>query len=42
MAETGVQGRAVMLDLRHHFKDERVAVTWEMLERVMKDDAVTV
>ena len=42
MAETGVQGRAVMLDLRHHFKDERVAVTWEMLERVMQDDAVTV
>jgi len=42
MAETGVQGRAVMIDLRHHFGDERVAVTWDMLERVMKDDAVTV
>ncbi len=42
MAVTGVQGRAVMVDLRHHFKDERVAVTWEMLERVMRDDAVTV
>jgi kynurenine formamidase len=42
MAETGVQGRAVMIDLRHHFADERVAVTWEMLERVMKDDAVSV
>jgi kynurenine formamidase len=42
MAETGVQGRAVMVDLRHHFGDKRVEVTWEMLERVMKDDAVTV
>ena len=42
MAMTGVQGRAVMIDLRHHFGDERVAVTWEMLERVMKGDAVTV
>lgn len=42
MAETCVQGRAVMIDLRHHFADERVAVTWEMLERVMKDDAVSV
>ena len=42
MATTGVQGRAVMIDLRHHFGDERVAVTAEMLERVMKTDAVTV
>jgi kynurenine formamidase len=42
MAETGVQGRAVMIDLRHHFGDERVGVTYDMLERVMKDDAVTV
>ena len=42
MAATGVQGRAVMIDLRHHFGDERVDVTWDMLERVMKDDAVTV
>ena len=42
MAETGVQGRAVMVDLRHHFNDERVAVTYEMLEHVMKADAVTV
>src|SRR4029079_9827475 len=40
MAQTGVQGRAVMIDLRHHFGDERVAVTWEMLERVMKEDDV--
>src|SRR6185295_10475797 len=42
MAETGVQGRAVMIDLRHHFGDERVPVTWEMFERVMTADAVTV
>ena len=42
MAETGVQGRAVMIDLRHHFGDERVEVTWDMLERVMKDDKVEV
>ncbi|MBI4189990.1 MAG: cyclase family protein [Betaproteobacteria bacterium] len=42
MAATGVQGRAVMIDLRHHFGDERVDVTGDMFERVMKDDAVTV
>lgn len=42
MATTGVQGRAVMIDLRHHFGDARTDVTWEMLERVMKDDAVKV
>jgi kynurenine formamidase len=42
MAATGVQGRAVMIDLRHHFGDERVAVTMEMLERVMKEDGVVV
>lgn len=42
MAATGVQGRAVLIDLRHHFGNERVEVGWDMLERVMKDDAVTV
>jgi kynurenine formamidase len=42
MAATGVQGRAVLIDLRHHFGDERVAVTLDMLERIMKADAVTV
>jgi kynurenine formamidase len=42
MAATGVQGRAVMIDLRHHFGDARVDITFDMLERVMKDDAVTV
>ena len=42
MAETGVQGRGVMLDLRHHFGDDRVAITWELLERVLKADSVAV
>jgi kynurenine formamidase len=42
MATTGVQGRAVMIDLRHHFGDARTDVTWEMFERVMIEDAVTV
>jgi kynurenine formamidase len=42
MATTGVQGRAVMIDLRHHFGDERVGITYEMLERVMKEDRVDV
>ena len=42
MAVTGVQGRAVMVDLRHHFGDERVEVTWELFERVLKTDNVTV
>jgi kynurenine formamidase len=42
MAASGVQGRAVMIDLRHHFGDERVAVTSDMLEGIMKADGVTV
>jgi len=42
MAETGVQGRGVMIDLRHHFGDERVGVGYDMLERVMKGDGVQV
>lgn len=42
MAQTGVQGRAVMIDLRHHYQDQRVAVTYEMLEQIMRDDAVKV
>jgi len=42
MAQTGVQGRAVMIDLRHHYGDARVGVTYEMLEKVMREDNVTV
>ncbi|HSN41685.1 MAG TPA: cyclase family protein [Burkholderiales bacterium] len=41
MAATGVQGRAVMIDLRHHFGDGRTDVTFEMLEHVMREDAIT-
>jgi kynurenine formamidase len=42
MAQTGVQGRAVMVDLRHHYGDERVAVTWEMLDKVLRTDNIKV
>ena len=42
MAETGMQARAVMIDLRHHYGDERTLVTYEMLERVMREDNVSV
>jgi kynurenine formamidase len=42
MAETGVQGRGVMIDLRHHFGDQRVAVDFDMLMQVMKADGVEV
>ncbi|MEO8753680.1 MAG: hypothetical protein ABI624_13490 [Casimicrobiaceae bacterium] len=31
MAATGVQGRGVMVDLRHHLGDARVEVSYEML-----------
>jgi kynurenine formamidase len=41
-AETGMQGRGVLVDLRHHFGDERVAVDYEMLARVMQADHVHV
>ena len=42
MAETGVQGRAVMIDLRHHLADERVVVGYDSLEKIMKADRVRV
>ena len=42
MATTGVQTRAVMVDLRHHYGDGRTAITLEMLEKVMHEDKVTV
>jgi len=42
MAETGVQGRAVMIDLRHHLGDERVEVSYDRLEMIMKVDGVRV
>jgi len=41
-AETGMQGRGVLVDLHHHFGDERVAVDYDMLARVMKVDHIQV
>jgi kynurenine formamidase len=42
MAERCVQGRAVMIDLRAHFGDARVAVGYKELMRVLDADGVTV
>ena len=42
MAETGVQGRGVLIDLRHHLGDERVEVRFDRLEMIMKVDSVRV
>jgi kynurenine formamidase len=42
MAETCVQGRGVMIDLRHHFGDERVAVDYDRLMGVLDKDSVVV
>jgi len=42
MAETCVQGRGVMIDLRHHLGDDRVGVDYATLMRIMEADKVTV
>lgn len=42
MACQGVQGRGVLVDLRAHFGDERVAVGYEQLMRVLEQDRVVV
>jgi kynurenine formamidase len=42
MAETGVQGRGVLIDLRHHLGDGRTGVGYEELDRIMKADTITV
>lgn len=42
MAEHGVQGRGVMIDLRAHFGDERKLVGYEDLMRVMASDQIEV
>ena len=42
MAQRCVQGRAVMIDLRAHFGDERVAVGYEQLMEVLAADKVVV
>ncbi|NQW09885.1 MAG: cyclase family protein [Alphaproteobacteria bacterium] len=42
MAETCVQGRGVMIDLRRHLGDQRTVVDFAMLDRIMRDDGITV
>ena len=42
MAEHGIQGRAVMIDLNAHFGDEPVSVGYEELMRVVDADKVDV
>jgi len=42
MAESGVQGRGVMIDLHRHLGDERVEVGYDLLARIMRDDGVAV
>lgn len=42
MAETCVQGRGVMIDLRHHLGDDRVGVDYDALMRIMEADKVEV
>jgi hypothetical protein len=42
MAATGVQGRGVLIDLHRHFGDARTHVGHEALERVMREDGVSV
>lgn len=42
MAETCVQGRGVMVDLRRHFGDARIVVGYDLLMQVMEKDGVTV
>jgi len=42
LAEHGVQGRAVMIDLHHHFGRERHAVTYDEMMRVLDKDKVVI
>ena len=42
MAETCVQGRGVMIDLRHHLGDDRTSVDHDALMRIMDADKVEV
>lgn len=42
MARHGVQGRGVMVDLRRHFGDERVAVGFNDIEQVLASDGVDI
>jgi kynurenine formamidase len=42
MAAGGVQGRGVMVDLRHHLGDARVEVGHDLLASILRADGVTV
>jgi kynurenine formamidase len=42
MAEHGVQGRGVLIDLEHHLGDERTPVTLDILQEIMTKDNVVV
>lgn len=42
MAETTVQGRGVLIDLRHHLGDKRTVVGMGLLREIMQTDGVTV
>jgi len=42
MAETGVQGRAVLIDLERHFGHERVSVGYDQLMEICRADGVVV
>jgi kynurenine formamidase len=42
MAETCVQGRGVMIDLRHHLGDERITVDYDVLSEILKADKIGV
>jgi kynurenine formamidase len=42
LAEHGVQGRGVLIDLHHHFQRERRAVGYDDLQRVLDKDKVVV
>ncbi len=42
MAESGVQGRGVLVDLHPHFGNDRVVVNYAMLMDVLKQDGIVV
>ncbi|GHD58256.1 cyclase [Thalassobaculum fulvum] len=42
MAQAGVQGRGVMIDLHRHLGDERTVVDFATLDRIMKEDGIVV
>lgn len=42
MAEHGVQGRGVLIDLEHHLGSERTPVTLDILQEIMAKDGVVV